>query len=41
MDYFMKEVALPQLSTTQLSTDIQELHDGLNNVLDIYSMYCD
>ncbi|MCM2999980.1 hypothetical protein M3647_21120 [Paenibacillus cellulositrophicus] len=39
MDYFIKEVALPQSSATILSPEVQELQRGLADVLDIYSMY--
>lgn len=39
IDYFTKEVALPQSSAIILSPEVQELRHGLENVLDIYSMY--
>ncbi|MEC0136708.1 hypothetical protein P4H94_07390 [Paenibacillus macerans] len=36
-DYFLKEVSFPQPSV--LGPEVQELFDGLDNILDIYSMY--
>lgn len=41
MDYFLKDVALPQSNVARLSPEVQELRDGLNDVLDIYSIYLD
>ncbi|MBS5913107.1 MAG: hypothetical protein KID09_21205 [Paenibacillus macerans] len=38
-DFFLKEVAFPQPSTPKLSPEVQKLRDGLENILDIYSMH--
>lgn len=40
-DYFLKEIATPKPPVVKLSPEAQKLMDGLENILDIYSMYVD
>ncbi|WP_340392858.1 hypothetical protein [Paenibacillus sp. FSL E2-0190] len=40
-DYFLKEIATPKPPAVKLSSEAQKLMDGLENILDIYSMYLD
>ncbi|WP_025676897.1 hypothetical protein [Paenibacillus massiliensis] len=39
VDYFLKDVTLLPSPKEQLRPEIQELYDGLDNILDIYSLY--